>query len=347
MRQVLNDSAKLGSVSSMSRAGAYKTTGTDQRNGISQIEEEDELQRADTNMTPNRQKLKKRKSDLISNSGAASAQGQVKAPTQKSAEKGEVTANKEKKRPEVAKTTVRSVHGSDKKNELSYLRITQAAYQRQATEEDWEPIILQSLRLYKLFSLQDSKTPGQSQQLKPSVAIAFQKICNSNEENVPDTPDKDKAKETQKGDKNLKNFKVGRRNLQTYLKKRYNLRLASKMSAIFDWSVQVDYDAFYNRVSDILLRPKAEGGDHLKTLKRFAFQLFDMNSDQMICETDIFAFMKHLPKDPFFQSVLVHDLRDLLKAFNSRKADLLAQDEVFDMANQNEPRIKDLHKYLA
>ena len=91
--------------------------------------------------------------------------------------------------------------------------------------------------------------------------------------------------------------------LLTYLKKRYTSRLAQKFASLFDWSNgQIDYDVFYQRIEAVLLRPRDIHSDdeHLGIIKKFAFQMFDMNCDQMICETDLFTYLELHKNDDYF-----------------------------------------------
>lgn len=47
---------------------------------------------------------------------------------------------------------------------------------------------------------------------------------------------------------------------------------------------------------------------HVKTLKKFAFQMLDMNCDGKICETDIFSFMEMHNNDEFFRETFLYDM---------------------------------------
>lgn len=59
-----------------------------------------------------------------------------------------------------------------------------------------------------------------------------------------------------------------------------------------------------------LIRPKdaADEIQHVRILKRFAFQMLDMNCDQMICETDLFTFLELHSEDSFFRETLTQDI---------------------------------------
>ena len=127
-------------------------------------------------------------------------------------------------------------------------------------------------------------------------------------------------------------MKVTRKTLMTYLRKRFATRVATKMACIFDWSnQQVPAEAFYLRMLDVLLRPKDMNSasptyaeDHKRLLKKFAFQMFDMNCDNLICETDLFTFLElHKNDDKMFKKVLIYDLQDIQKALSSRNDEIM------------------------
>ena len=90
--------------------------------------------------------------------------------------------------------------------------------------------------------------------------------------------------ETKEQAARLRNCKMYKGKLVTYLKKRYTGRLVQKLASIFDWSNgNMPHEVFYQRVQDILIKPKelpaGDSAGHLRILKRFAFQMFDMNCD--------------------------------------------------------------------
>ena len=111
---------------------------------------------------------------------------------------------------------------------------------------------------------------------------------------------------------------------------------------------------FYQRLETVLVHPKAsdfEQGDyekqHIRLLKKFAFQMLDMNCDKMLCETDLFTFLELHREDSFFKTALIYDLQDIVAAFKVRNQELQKQDETFDFKDESAPKMKDLEKYLA
>lgn len=116
----------------------------------------------------------------------------------------------------------------------------------------------------------------------------------------------------------FKNARINRAKLVNSLKKRYTTRLVQKIASIFDWSNgNLEPEVFYNRLNDFLLHPKdIDSLAHLRIFKRFAFQMFDMNCDLMICETDIFTFIEsHKEDDDFFSKCLIYDMQDISAVF--------------------------------
>lgn len=135
-----------------------------------------------------------------------------------------------------------------------------------------------------------------------------------------------------------------------YLKKRYTTRIVQKIVSIFDWSNgTLDANDFYTRLNDFLLHPKeiTDPVAHLRVFKRFAFQLFDMNCDQNVCETDIFTFIEsHKEDNDFFSKSLIYDLQDISAVFKQRNSVLSANDAVMENQEPDNPKIKSLEKFL-
>ena len=52
--------------------------------------------------------------------------------------------------------------------------------------------------------------------------------------------------------------------------------------------------------------------------------MFDMNCDNLICETDLFTFLElHKNDDKMFKKVLIYDLQDIQKALSSRNDEIM------------------------
>ena len=94
------------------------------------------------------------------------------------------------------------------------------------------------------------------------------------------------------------------------------------------------------------LKDQPREADHLRTLKRFAFQMFDMNCDKMICETDIFTFLESHREDEYLKTTLNYDMQDIIRAFKQCNEKLKGSDPVMDYSNEAAPRIKDLKSYV-
>lgn len=126
--------------------------------------------------------------------------------------------------------------------------------------------------------------------------------------------------------------------LTNFLKNRYTGRIANKLAAIFDWSnPQLEYYAFYERVDSILFPQKDPSMNdqqhmnfHIRSLKKLAFQMLDMNCDLKICETDLFSFMELHKDNTFFEQVLIHDMRDIVKNFEKTNHSIRINDKTMD-----------------
>ena len=74
--------------------------------------------------------------------------------------------------------------------------------------------------------------PNEHPPLKPVTEAIFKKICD---------------------DDSIKLCRINQRKLKKYFAKRYNLRLATKMTSIYDWNNLTDYKQFYFLVDKIIL----------------------------------------------------------------------------------------------
>lgn len=149
----------------------------------------------------------------------------------------------------------------------------------------------------------------------------------------------------------LKNARINRAKLVNFLKRRYTGRLVQKIASVFDWSNgNLEPDAFYGKLNDFLLHPKETVNDaasHLKIIKRFAFQMLDMNCDKHICETDIFTFIEsHKNDNDFFSKCLIFDLQDISSVFKKRNSTIAEKDQALDNRRPGSPKIVNLGNFL-
>ena len=107
--------------------------------------------------------------------------------------------------------------------------------------DNYEKTITESLWGYKVFK--ETQEYNEIPLLKPVTEATFKKICQENN------------KETLK----LQNTKINAAKLKKYLSKRYNARLATKMTSIYDWMNLGEYKQFYFLFDkDILGRKRDE-----------------------------------------------------------------------------------------
>ena len=134
------------------------------------------------------------------------------------------------------------------------------------------------------------------------------------------------------------------------------------MTSIFDWVNLTEYKQFYFVVDkEFLGRKKDESAapnqvkisdnynylEHVHSLKHFAFNLFDMNCDNAVCEADLFSYLRNLKDDEFFRKIMHQDITDIQKSLVRKKEELKLNDPVFDNANEKKSRIKNLEAFLA
>lgn len=211
---------------------------------------------------------------------------------------------------------------------------------------------------HKIFKDNDlNGAPSNNRNLLKNVSKTYKKICKLKEGQGEKDADKgvSEKKIMPHTIEKIQNLKVTRKTLIAYLRKRYSARVATKMACIFDWSnTQESYEPFYQRITDVLLKPKdlnmmsaSYQNDHYRLLKKFAFQVLDMNCDRMICEADLFTFLElHKDDNQFFKTTLIYDIQDISKALNQRNQTLLTNDQVMDHTNPDAPQIKNLNNYI-
>ena len=124
----------------------------------------------------------------------------------------------------------------------------------------------------------------------------FRRICSGSGTNGKD------------GEKpKIENEKCDKQAFKKYLEARYDKRIALKILTLFDWSVNLKFEKFTERILDFILRPRSDGGENdynesVRTLKQLAFNLFDMNNDGMLCESDLFSLLRCTQKDKMYHN---------------------------------------------
>ena len=89
-------------------------------------------------------------------------------------------------------------------------------------EEDYDRKIVYMLRNHNVFKDVGNLEPNELPPLRPAPEATFKKICDDPEVS-------------------LKNARINQRKLKKHLAKRYNVRLATKMTSIFDWINLTEY----------------------------------------------------------------------------------------------------------
>lgn len=160
----------------------------------------------------------------------------------------------------------------------------------------------------------------------------------------------------------IENEKCDKNQFKRFLEARYDKRLALKILALFDWSVNLKFEKFTERVHEFILKPRSDGGDNdysesVRTLKLLAFNLFDMNNDGMLCESDLFSLLRCTQKDKIFNSESEKDdffkqvIYDDILAIQERLID--AKNNLYDpvFVNSQKPdadlKIRDIKNFLG
>ena len=217
--------------------------------------------------------------------------------------------------------------------------------------EEMQTQLFMKLKNYRIFDEKENTPASQSQQLRERVEVTYRAICSSVKHKGG------KGEVEQSDSKKIANLKVTKTSFTNYLRKHYAARVAQKMSCILESQQNYSHEDFYTRVNDLLLKPKDPHNienkrdlpheEHKRLLKKFAFQMLDMNCDGMICETDLFTFLElHKDDDTFFKTTLIYDIQDIARAFNKRNYELILNNPVMDQTDPYLPTIKDLPAYL-
>jgi hypothetical protein len=142
----------------------------------------------------------------------------------------------------------------------------------------------------------------------------------------------------------IKSIKIGEKEIRRYLASRYHSRLATKMCALFDWSVQkLTFDHYDLNIKKFL--QGAQGEDYHEQLimyKTFAFNLFDVNCDNAICKYDLIALINCLPKTDLGAMVYA-DIMVLYKALEEKEKVIKYSDAI---TNQETGEIIDLEAFI-
>ena len=153
----------------------------------------------------------------------------------------------------------------------------------------------------------NNKMDGARPQLKQCVIDAFKAIYNSSNSS------KEESKISQ-----VHNINISEKNLKTYLSRRYSQtgsnKLASKLCALFSWSAsgstKLDYKAFYEQLDQVIMNSGISSSPHIQdysshiiSLKQIAFNIYDMNCDNRICEYDLFSIIKSTNNKLFIETI--------------------------------------------
>ena len=117
--------------------------------------------------------------------------------------------------------------------------------------------------------------------LKPVAEHAFKSMCSTNEYGEI---------EPKKFEHLVKHMRLSKVQLKRFLSTHYNVRIANKIIALFDFSTgNLSYTAFYKQLDEVMMgsgispHHQMDHNEHMVCLKQIAFNMYDMNSDRNIC----------------------------------------------------------------
>lgn len=107
-----------------------------------------------------------------------------------------------------------------------------------------------------------------------------------------------------------RNIRIEKGKLKRYLASRYSTRIATKMAALFDFNMPLDYKIFYRQLLEQVVCQGKPGLDILVIAKQFTFNIYDMNCDGYLDQADLFSFLKDVKKESTtFEQAAFDDIR--------------------------------------
>ena len=85
---------------------------------------------------------------------------------------------------------------------------------------------------------------------------------------------------------------------------------------------------------------------HLISLKQIGFNIYDMNSDNSICEYDLFSLIKHTSDDSLFIETINQDLKDIRRKMAQKSLENLVHEQKKPIDDETF-EIRDLNKWLS
>jgi hypothetical protein len=112
---------------------------------------------------------------------------------------------------------------------------------------------------------------------------------------------------------NIKNLRLSKANLKSYLSKRYKSKIAETIVSCFTFSVNWDYNEYVQSLEVFVNNPE-------ESLRKMIFHCFDFNGDNYVSEVDLFILMKTLDSD-IFVNVVCKDVIDIVNFLRKKLKD--------------------------
>jgi len=119
------------------------------------------------------------------------------------------------------------------------------------------------------------------------------------------------------------------------------------MVAMFDFGENyLNYHKFYRQLFDLVINQDQADFEILESAKHFAFQVYDMNCDESLDQTDMFSFIKDVKNDGLFNSACYKDIQDIQTYLDLKQTKIHLADPVLDQTDLKKPKIKDIEVFL-
>lgn len=111
----------------------------------------------------------------------------------------------------------------------------------------------------------------------------------------------------------------------------------------------MDYKYFFKQFMEIILNHAHTTKEMIENAQQFSFQVYDMNSDNYIDQTDLFSFMKDQSNENVLVQACYRDLNDIQYWIHNRQNQILRSDPVVEHNTDKKGavRIKDIERYLG
>eukprot|EP00347_Sterkiella_histriomuscorum_P021107 403335227 len=141
--------------------------------------------------------------------------------------------------------------------------------------------------------------------------------------------------------------RLSRKKFKNHLLQFYSAKIVEKILKYFDFKKDLSFEQFLNKTEQLILKPNCSQEEQIRSIKEFAFHLFDCNNDGQICEYDMFNILKQTNND-VFSIAIQQDVKDISERIKFKKMFQPLANSKFEQTLQlsNKFKIMNLNKFL-